>query len=81
VRNRHGRDVSEELIAGARAAMDALVRARVQAVIVKEASPSCGLAKAQVGRRRQAESGAGVFGAMLLDSGWFLIPTTRSQVR
>ena len=74
VRNRHGRDVSEQLIAGARAAMDALERARVQAVIVKESSPSCGLAKAQVGRRRQAESGAGVFGAMLLESGWFLVP-------
>src|SRR5512139_2535250 len=38
VRNRHGRDVSEQLIAGARSAMDALVRADVQAVIVKESS-------------------------------------------
>jgi uncharacterized protein YbbK (DUF523 family) len=74
VRNRHGRDVSGQLIAGARSAMDALVRADVQAVIVKESSPSCGLAKAQVGRRRRAETGAGVFGAMLLESGWFLIP-------
>jgi len=74
VRNRHGRDVSEQVIAGAQAALDALVRADVQAVIVKESSPTCGLVKAQVGRRRRAETGAGVFGAMLLDSGWFLIP-------
>lgn len=74
VRDRHGHDVSEDVVAGARSAMAALERARVQAVIVKEASPSCGLTKAQVGRRRQAETGAGVFGALLLRRGWFLIP-------
>lgn len=74
VRDRHGHDVTEQVIAGARAAMEALERARVQAVIVRESSPTCGLMKARVGRRRQAETGSGVFGAMLLDSGWFLIP-------
>lgn len=74
VRDRHGHDVSERAIAGARAAMEALERAQVQAVIVKESSPSCGLTKAQIGRKRKAETGAGVFGAMLLESGWFLIP-------
>lgn len=74
VRDRHGRDMTERVVAGARAAMDAMERAGVEVVIVKESSPSCGVTKAQIGRRRQAETGAGVFGAMLLASGWFLIP-------
>lgn len=74
VRDRHGRDLTQRALAGATAAMEALERARVQAVIVKESSPSCGLFKAQVGRRRRAETGAGVFGAMLQRRGWFLIP-------
>lgn len=74
VRDRHGRDVSSAIVEGSLAAMQALERARVQAVIVKESSPTCGLVKAQVGRRRRAETGAGVFGAMLLERGWFLIP-------
>jgi hypothetical protein len=59
--------------------MTVLERANVQAVIVKESSPTCGLTKAQVGRRRQAETGAGVFGAMLLERGWFLIPDDALQ--
>ena len=74
VRDRRGHDVTEQVVAGARVALETLERARVQAVIVRESSPTCGLAKARVGRRRQAETGSGVFGAMLLDSGWFLIP-------
>ncbi len=74
VRDRRGHDVTEQVIAGAQAAIDALQRAHVQAVIVREASPTCGLTKARVGKRRTAETGAGVFGEMLLQSGWFLIP-------
>jgi hypothetical protein len=44
-------------------------------VIVKEASPTCGVFKARVGKRRtEQRGGSGVFGAMLLETGWFLIP-------
>lgn len=74
VRTRRGRDVTGQLVEGARTAMAVLERAGVQAVVVKESSPSCGLTKAQVGKRRQAELGCGVFGAMLIGSGFFLIP-------
>ncbi|TLM87366.1 MAG: DUF523 domain-containing protein, partial [Actinobacteria bacterium] len=74
VRDRRGHDVTEEVVAGARAAVEALERAHVQAVIVRESSPTCGLTKARVGKRRTAETGAGVFGQMLLESEWFLIP-------
>jgi hypothetical protein len=65
------------VIEGAQAAMAALERAGVEAFVAKEASPTCGLYKARVGKRRtETSGGSGVFGAMLLDRGWFLIPDT-----
>lgn len=75
VRSRRGRDVTDEIVAGSRACLETLRRAGVRAMIVKEASPTCGVFKARVGKKRQETSeGSGVFGAMLLDTGWFLIP-------
>ncbi len=74
VLDRHGRDVTDAIIEGSKCALSALDRAGVRAFIAKESSPSCGLYKAQVGKRRTATGGAGVFGAMLLASGRFLIP-------
>jgi len=75
VRDRRGSDVTQQVIEGARAAMDSLERAGVVAFIAKEASPTCGLFKARVGKRRtEQKGGCGVFGAMLLDSDLFLIP-------
>lgn len=77
VKDRHGGDLTERLVDGSRACMDALERAGVRAVILKESSPSCGMAKARVGmRRRETTLGSGVFATMLADSGWFLIPST-----
>ena len=75
VKDRRGRDVSEELIAGSRACLETLERAGVRAMIVKESSPSCGVFKARIGKRRTEQvEGSGVFGAMLVETGWFLIP-------
>jgi len=75
VKDRRGRDVTERVVAGARDALGVLERAGVRAVILKEASPSCGLYKARVGmRRRESSLGSGVFGAMLLETDWFLVP-------
>lgn len=74
VLDRRGRDHTDEIVAGCEAALGALERAGVEAVVAKEASPSCGLYKARVGKRRTEQRGAGVFGAMLLARGWFLIP-------
>ncbi|MHB1342305.1 MAG: 2-thiouracil desulfurase family protein [Coriobacteriia bacterium] len=77
VLDRHGHDVSERVIAGAQACVDALERAGVRAVILKEESPSCGLFRARIGAHRQRQVlGAGVFGALLGRTGWFLIPST-----
>lgn len=79
VRDRHNSDVTQQVIDGAKAAIATLERAQVQAVIVRESSPTCGLQKARIGKRRQAQTGAGVFGTMLQDSGWFLIPDDALQ--
>jgi uncharacterized protein YbbK (DUF523 family) len=75
VRDRRGRDVTAAAVEGSRACIEALERAGVRAVIVRESSPSCGLYKTRVGlRRRESALGSGVFGAMLLETGWFLMP-------
>lgn len=75
VKDRRGRVVTQEIIDGSRACIETLERAEVRAMIVKEASPTCGVYKARVGKKRQETSeGSGVFGAMLLETGWFLIP-------
>lgn len=75
VKDRRGRDVTEAIVAGSRACLETLERAGVEAVVAKEASPSCGIYKARVGKRRtEQKGGSGVFGAMLLDTGWFIIP-------
>ncbi len=75
VKDRRGRDVTEVVIAGSRAAIEALERAGIEAFIAKESSPTCGLYKARIGKRRtETGGGSGVFGAMLIERGWFLIP-------
>jgi len=73
--DRRGTDVTAKIVAGCVAAIESLERAGVEAFIAKESSPTCGLYKARVGKRRaESSAGAGVFGAMLLARGWFLIP-------
>ncbi len=73
VRDRRGNDVTDAIVSGCLDALAALRRADVVAFIAKEASPTCGLAKARVGKRRTEQLGSGVFGAMLAESGYFLI--------
>ncbi|MBC7265719.1 MAG: DUF523 domain-containing protein [Coriobacteriia bacterium] len=72
---RRGRDVTAELVAGAQACADALERAGVRVVILKEESPSCGLLKTKVGNHREKDvKASGVFGALLQRKRWFLVP-------
>lgn len=77
VKDSRGHDVTDQVVAGAQACVEALERAGVRAVILKESSPSCGMHKARVGmHRRESTLGSGVFAAMLAETGWFLIPST-----
>lgn len=80
VLDKRGNDVSDAVIAGCRRSMEALEAAGVEAFIAKEASPSCGVFKARIGKRRQEQiTGSGVFGAMLLERDWFIIPDEALQ--
>lgn len=75
--DRRGRDRTDELLAGVDACLGALRRAGVEAVVLKEKSPSCGLALTPVGKDRdRAVTGSGVFGAAVRRQGWFAIPST-----
>lgn len=75
VLDRRGHDRTADVVAGCQAAIESLERAGVEAFVAKESSPTCGLYKARVGKKRaESSAGSGVFGAMLLDRGWFLIP-------
>lgn len=66
-----GRGVTEAVLAGARACAEALDRAGAEAVVLKEGSPSCGLELAGIGSG--GRRGAGVFGALMMASGRFLL--------
>jgi uncharacterized protein YbbK (DUF523 family) len=72
--DRRGHDLTAQVIAGCDAALGAMERAGVVAFVAKEASPTCGIAKARVGKRRTETLGSGVFGAMLLERELFIIP-------
>jgi len=77
VKDGRGRDRTAELIAGSEACVQALRRARVEAVVLKERSPSCGLFLTPVGTHRDRPgTGAGVFGAMVRREGWFAMPSS-----
>jgi len=77
VKDGHGRDRTAELVVGCEACIGALRRAQVEAVVLKEKSPSCGLFLTPVGTHRdRAATGSGLFGAMVRHEGWFTIPST-----
>jgi len=73
MRNKKGRDVSEELRAGAESCLAALKRADIEAFVFMEGSPSCGVYRTTLKDKRLGKP-PGVFGSLLLRSGFFLIP-------
>ena len=62
-----GRDVTEEFVAGAKAALAACQSAGIRHAILKERSPSCGVARTHVGG--SLTSGPGVTAALLAQNG------------
>ncbi|HPN57010.1 MAG TPA: DUF523 domain-containing protein [Candidatus Omnitrophota bacterium] len=73
VKNRRGRDVSENIREGVRVCLDALKRADVEAFAFMEGSPTCGVYRTTLKDKRLGKP-PGVFGAMLLKEDYFLIP-------
>lgn len=68
-----GRDVTDMLKAGCDACLATLRRAGVDGFVFMEGSPSCGVYRTTLKDRRLG-SPPGLFGALALREGWFLIP-------
>jgi uncharacterized protein YbbK (DUF523 family) len=78
VKNKNGRDVSSMMKEGAEACFETLKRANVDAYIFMEGSPSCGVYRTTL-RNKRLGNPPGVFGALLLEKGIFLIPAQDLQ--
>lgn len=78
VKNRHGKNVSNMMRAGAKSCMETLERAEVDAYIFMEGSPSCGVYRTTLKNNRLGKP-PGVFGALLLKKNIFLIPAADLQ--
>ena len=78
VKNRHGRVVTEDVMFGARSCLETLKRAKVTAFIYMEGSPSCGVYRTTLKSTKRGNP-PGVFGALLLSQGYFLIPAADMQ--
>ena len=78
IKNREGKDVTDMLIKGCNASIEALERANVFAFVYMEGSPSCGVYRTTLKNNRMGKP-PGVFGAMLLDRDFFLIPANDLQ--
>ena len=78
VKNRRGRPVTEDLKAGCLACLDTLGRADVTAYVYMDGSPTCGVYRTTLKSTRRGHP-PGVFGSLLLDKGFFLIPAADLQ--
>lgn len=78
VRSRGGQDVTQQVMEGARAAEDVLRRAGAQAFIYLDGSPTCGVYRTTLRDQKRGKP-PGVFGAILQERGWFLIPALDLQ--
>ena len=78
VKNRGGRDVTDKVKEGALACMDALKRADAHAYVYMDGSPTCGVYRTTLKKQKRGNP-PGVFGALLLDEGFFLIPSSDLQ--
>jgi len=78
IKNRHGKNVSNMMRAGAKSCMETLERAEVDAYIFMEGSPSCGVYRTSLKNNRLGKP-PGVFGALLLEKHIFLIPAADLQ--
>ncbi|MGL5050970.1 MAG: DUF523 domain-containing protein [Fusobacteriaceae bacterium] len=73
IKNRLGENMSEMIKAGSLACQGALERAKIDAFIFMEGSPSCGVYRTSL-KNKKLGNPPGVFGALLLENMYFLIP-------
>lgn len=78
IKTRGGKDVTQDVIAGAKACMETLNRAGAFAYVYMDGSPTCGVYRTTLKNQKRGKP-PGVFGSLLLDNGFFLIPSTDLQ--
>lgn len=78
IKGRSGEDVTERVKTGAKICMETLKQAGVFVYIFMEGSPSCGVYRTTLKNKRIGKP-PGVFGALLLKEGFFLIPAADLQ--
>ena len=78
VKNRSGQRVTDDVKFGALSCLETLKRAGVTAFVYMEGSPSCGVYRTTLKSTRRGHP-PGIFGSLLLDQGFFLIPAADLQ--
>ena len=78
VKNRRGRQVTEDVKFGALSCLESLKRAGVTAFVYMDGSPSCGVYRTTLKSNRRGHP-PGIFGSLLLEEGFFLIPAADLQ--
>jgi len=78
VKTRYGADVTAALCQGCTLCLETLELARIHAFVFQEGSPSCGVYRTSLRGRRMGHP-PGVFGALLLEHDFFLIPAEDLQ--
>lgn len=78
VKSRGGSDVTDAMQQGCHSCLETLHRCNTVAFVYMDGSPSCGVYRTSLKNQRRGNP-PGVFGAMLLEQGYFLIPSTDLQ--
>jgi uncharacterized protein YbbK (DUF523 family) len=78
IKNRHGRLVTDDVKFGALSCLETLKRAGVTAFVYMDGSPSCGVYRTTLKSTRRGHP-PGIFGSLLLEQGFFLIPAADMQ--
>jgi uncharacterized protein YbbK (DUF523 family) len=78
IKNRRGRDVTEEVKLGCIACLETLKRSGASAYIYMDGSPTCGVYRTSLKKQKRGNP-PGIFGSILLQEELFLIPATDVQ--
>lgn len=78
IRNRRGYDLTEQVKAGSMECLAVLKRAGIKAFVYMDGSPTCGVYRTILKKQSRGKP-PGVFGSLLFDQGFFLIPALDLQ--
>lgn len=78
MKNRKGEVVTDDVKAGAMACLEALNRSKTRAFVYMDGSPTCGVYRTTLKKQKRGNP-PGVFGSILLQNGFFLIPAADLQ--